>query len=90
LQNLSYPNHRSKTTTTADGKIREIFEPGASAIRDRIHALEVLHSRGVSTFAMIAPILPRALETVAGSPSIEGSEMTAVRKAFLPGLILFL
>jgi DNA repair photolyase len=45
--------------TTADEKIREIFEPGASPIKERIRALDVLHSRGISTFVMIAPILPR-------------------------------
>jgi DNA repair photolyase len=45
--------------TTADEKIREIFEPGASPIKERIRALDVLHSRGIKTFAMIAPILPR-------------------------------
>ena len=46
--------------TTADEKIREIFEPGASPIKERIRALDVLHSRGIQTFAMIAPILPRS------------------------------
>jgi DNA repair photolyase len=46
--------------TTADEKIRAIFEPGASPIRERIRALEVLHTRGIQTFAMIAPILPGA------------------------------
>jgi DNA repair photolyase len=30
--------------TTADEKIREIFEPGASPIKERIRALDVLHS----------------------------------------------
>ena len=45
--------------TTADEKIREIFESGASPIKERIRALDVLHSRGIKTFAMIAPILPR-------------------------------
>jgi DNA repair photolyase len=44
--------------TTADEKIREIFEPGASPIKERIRALDVLHSRGIPTFVMIAPILP--------------------------------
>jgi len=46
--------------TTADEKIRKLFEPGASPIKERIHALDVLHSRGIRTFAMIAPILPGA------------------------------
>ena len=45
--------------TTADEKIRQIFEPGASPIKERIRALDVLHSRGIPTFVMIAPILPR-------------------------------
>jgi DNA repair photolyase len=46
--------------TTADDKIRKLFEPGASPIKERLHALDVLHSRGIRTFAMIAPILPRS------------------------------
>ena len=46
--------------TTADDKIRKLFEPGAPSIKERIHALDVLHSRGIQTFAMIAPILPGA------------------------------
>lgn len=46
--------------TTADDKIRKIFEPAASPIDKRIEALAVLHSAGVKTFAMIAPILPGA------------------------------
>jgi len=45
--------------STADDQIRKIFEPGAPPINERIHALDVLHSRGIQTFAMIAPILPR-------------------------------
>jgi DNA repair photolyase len=44
--------------TTADEKIRKIFEPGASPIKERIRALDVLHSRWIKTFVMIAPILP--------------------------------
>lgn len=46
------------TITTADDKIRIIFEPGASPVSERIEALARLHSAGVKTFAMIAPILP--------------------------------
>lgn len=54
--------------TTADEKIRRIFEPGAPPIRERIHALELLHSRGIRTFAMIAPILPGAEGLVSELP----------------------
>jgi len=48
------------TINTADEKIRRIFEPGAPPLSKRIEALANLHSEGVRTFAMIAPILPGA------------------------------
>lgn len=48
------------TITTADDSIRKIFEPGASPIARRIEALAVLHDSHISTFAMIAPVLPGA------------------------------
>lgn len=46
--------------TTADEKIRRIFEPRASPISERINALKSLHTNGIKTFVMIAPILPGA------------------------------
>ena len=48
------------TITTADDKIRQIFEPKAPPIRERIQTLDALHSSGIRTFAMIAPLLPKA------------------------------
>jgi DNA repair photolyase len=48
------------TITTADEKIRMIFEPKAPPSKKRIEALAKLHSEGIRTFAMIAPILPGA------------------------------
>jgi DNA repair photolyase len=48
------------TITTADKKMRRIFEPGAPPLINRIDALADLHSEGIRTFAMIAPILPGA------------------------------
>jgi DNA repair photolyase len=48
------------TITTADEKIRKIFEPVAPPIRKRIEALAKLRSEGIRTFAMVAPILPGA------------------------------
>ncbi len=48
------------TITTADEKIRKIFEPGAPSVGKRIDALSALHLAGITTFAMIAPILPGA------------------------------
>jgi DNA repair photolyase len=46
------------SVTTADDDIRRLFEPNALPIQERIKALGELHSEGVRTFAMIAPMLP--------------------------------
>ncbi|MBI5636817.1 MAG: radical SAM protein [Nitrospinae bacterium] len=48
------------TITTADEKMRSIFEPGAPPIAKRIEALATLHSAKIKTFVMIAPLLPGA------------------------------
>jgi DNA repair photolyase len=48
------------TITTADEKVRRIFEPGAPPIAKRVEALGILHAEGIRTFAMIAPLLPHA------------------------------
>ncbi|OPX64456.1 radical SAM protein [Methanoregula sp. PtaB.Bin085] len=49
---------------TADDRIRQIFEPHAPAVEDRIEALDTLHRAGVRTYAMIAPVLPGAEDLV--------------------------
>jgi len=48
------------TITTADEKVRRIFEPGAPSIAKRVEALRILHGEGIPTFVMIAPLLPYA------------------------------
>ena len=48
------------TVTTADDSVRQLFEPHAPPIQERIKALDELHSAGISTFAMIAPMLSKA------------------------------
>jgi DNA repair photolyase len=48
------------TITTADERIRKIFEPRAPSIKERLRALSILHSEGIKTHAMIAPLLPGA------------------------------
>ena len=48
------------TITTAEDRIRKIFEPKAPSIEERLNALKRLYLAGVKTFAMIAPILPEA------------------------------
>jgi DNA repair photolyase len=46
--------------TTVDDNIRKLFEPDAPSIEERLEALDELHSSGIKTFVMIAPILPGA------------------------------
>jgi len=53
------------TITTAGEDIRKIFEPNSPPIKERIEALGKLHSAGVKTFAMMAPMLPKAEGLVA-------------------------
>lgn len=48
------------TITTADENVRKIFEANAPPVEQRIKTLGKLHSAGVKTFAMIAPLLPHA------------------------------
>jgi len=52
------------TITTADENIREIFEANSPPIKERVETLERLHSVGIKTYAMIAPILPKAEDLV--------------------------
>ncbi len=53
------------SVTTADDRVRALFEPGAPPIQARIRALDELHQAGVKTFAMIAPMLPGAEDLAA-------------------------
>ncbi len=48
------------TITTADDKVRRLFEPYATSVEDRLDTLEELHLNGIRTYAMIAPMLPGA------------------------------
>lgn len=48
------------TITTADEKIRKIFEPCAPPVEKRIEALGILHGEGIRTYVMVAPMLPGA------------------------------
>lgn len=48
------------TITTADDAVRRVFEPNSPPIDERIETLMKLRSAGIRTFAMIAPLLPKA------------------------------
>jgi len=51
---------KSGLVSTADDRIRTLFEPDAPAIMERVRALDELHRAGIRTYAMIAPMLPGA------------------------------
>jgi len=57
------------TITTDDEEIRKIFEPRTAPINKRIETLDKLHQEGIKTFAMIAPLLPKAESLV---PKLKG------------------
>jgi len=54
------------TITTDDERVAKLFETRASTVKDRLNALEKIHSRGVTTFAFIGPILPGTPERLIG------------------------
>lgn len=55
--------------TTGDKKMREIFEPNTPSVKDRVETLKRLHSQGIETFVMIAPLLPKAEKLI---PMLDG------------------
>jgi DNA repair photolyase len=50
---------------TDDDSMRAAFEPGADPIDERLRALEALASRGITTFAVVQPMLPMDPEALA-------------------------
>jgi len=48
------------TITTSDDSVRRMFEPHAPSVKERIRTVGELHSAGIRTFVMIAPLLPKA------------------------------
>jgi DNA repair photolyase len=53
------------TVTTDDERMREIFEPGAPSISERIRALGTLKKNGIRTYAFIGPVLPMDPDSLA-------------------------
>lgn len=50
------------SVTTGNEGVRQLFEPNAPSIKERIQVLDELHLAGIRTFAMVAPMLPGANE----------------------------
>jgi len=50
--------------TTANDDIRKIFEPNAPTIMERLRTIDELHRQGLTTYVMIAPVLPDAEKLV--------------------------
>ena len=46
------------TVATDNEEMAKLFEPRASSIKERLEALEKIHSRGIRTFAFVGPLLP--------------------------------
>lgn len=50
---------------TNEDRWRQVFEPLADSVEERFEALEALHAAGVTTFAVIQPMLPMDTEAMA-------------------------
>jgi len=46
------------TITTDDERVARLFEPRAAKVKERLRALEKIHSRDIKTFAFVGPLLP--------------------------------
>ena len=44
--------------STADDRVRRIFEPRSSSVEQRLNALNVIKNSGIRTYAFLGPILP--------------------------------
>jgi DNA repair photolyase len=75
------------TITTDDEKIARLFEPGASAVRKRIEALEKIHSRGVPTFVFLGPLLPGGPERLVASLQGKVDKILVDRMNYLETII---
>ncbi len=56
-----FTGHRARigvTVTTLDERLRELWEPGASRVEDRLRVIEAAHRRGLETSIMFGPLLP--------------------------------
>jgi DNA repair photolyase len=72
---LSSKTQVTMSVTTADDRIRKIFEPLAPSIPSRLKSLAELHEAGIRTAAMIAPMLPGA----EGLADLLGDRVASVR-----------
>ena len=80
------------TVTTDDDRIRQIFEPKAPSIEERLRALRTIHERGIRTYAFIGPVLPMSPATLAdkhgssrGSGSDRSHELSVKDEGDVPG-----
>lgn len=46
------------TITAEDERVAKLFEPRATPVKERLRALENIHSLGIKTFAFVGPLLP--------------------------------
>jgi DNA repair photolyase len=54
------------TITTDDQRIAKLFESGAPSVKERLNALDKIHSKGIRTFAFVGPLLPGNPEKLVG------------------------
>lgn len=77
------------TITTEDETIARLFEPRASAVRERIEALKKLKRAGLKTFAFLGPLLPGNAERLASLIEDKVDRVFIDRMNYLPAVVGF-
>ncbi|MGQ9471300.1 MAG: radical SAM protein [Candidatus Aminicenantales bacterium] len=77
------------TITTEDETIARLFEPSASAVRERIEALKKLKRAGLKTFAFLGPLLPGDAERLASLIEDKVDRVFIDRMNYLPAVVGF-
>jgi len=77
---------------TLDERVNQIFQPGASKIKDRIDALKKVHENKICTYVFISPYLPHITDLekliIKVRPYVDfiGLEVLNMRKDYMPGV----
>ncbi len=77
------------TITTDDDRIARLFEPGASAVGERIEALRKLKGASLKTFAFLGPLLPGNARRLASLIEDKVDRVFIDRMNYLPAVLGF-
>jgi DNA repair photolyase len=74
---------------TESEEMARLFEPRASPVRERLRALEVIHEKGIRTFAFAGPLLPGSAESLASRLEGRADHVLIDRMNYIPAIRRF-